>query len=186
MTQHEVIADLIQRTQQHITQVESFKNLADGQLNFKENSEKWSILECLEHLNLYGDFYLVEIENRILAAKEQNVQDTIFKSGWLGNYFAEGMLPPTDGKKMKTMKTFKDKDPKSSSLPRTTIDRFIKQQKRMLSLLQEAKKVDLNTVRTNITILKGIIRLKLGDTFRFVIFHNYRHILQAKKINIHN
>ena len=182
MTQHEIITDLIQRTEQYITTASSFKRLTDKQLNFKENPEKWSILECLEHLNLYGDFYLVEIENRILAAKEQNMQNIVFKSGWLGNYFAEGMLPPTDGTKMKTMKTFKDKDPKSSSLPRTTIDRFIKQQKMMLTLLEEAKKVDLNKIKTNITILKSILKLKLGDTFRFVIFHNYRHILQAEGV----
>lgn len=184
MTQYEIIADLTQRIEQHINQVEPFKKLTEEQLNFKENKDKWSILECLEHLNLYGDFYLVEIENRILAGKETNMQDADFKSGWLGNYFATSMLPPTDGKKMKTMKTFKDKDPKSSSLPYTTIDRFIKQQKMMLSLLQEAKKVDLNKVKTNITILKGIVKLKLGDTFRFVVFHNHRHILQAKNIMV--
>lgn len=84
---------------------------------------------------------------------------------------------------MRNMKTFKDKDPKSSSLPIIKIDRFLKQQKGMLRLIELAEKVDLNQIKTNITILKGIIRLKLGDTFRFVIYHNERHIQQAQKVN---
>lgn len=183
MQQKELIDNLIQRVQQSIKDAEAFLQFNDTQLNFKENPEKWSILECLEHLNLYGDFYLVEINDRILAAPEKTGQKAPFKSGFLGHIFTKDMLPK-EGEAMKKMTTFKDKDPKSSSLPSTTINRFIKQQKNMLLLLEQSRKVDLNQVKTNITILKGIIRLKLGDTFRFVIFHNQRHIIQAKKINI--
>lgn len=184
MKQTKLISDLKSMIQNHINDVQKFKSFSNEQLNYKSTPEKWSILECLEHLNLYGDFYLVEIEKRILAAKKIQGIKKDFKSGWLGNYFATSMLPSEDGSKMKTMKTFKDKYPKSSDLPRTTIDRFLKQQQMMLGLLDLAEEIDINQVKTNITILKGIIRLKLGDTFRFVIYHNHRHIIQAQNIEL--
>ncbi len=53
--------------------------------------KSWSILECLEHLNLYGDFYIPEIKNRIESSKTLPKEN--FKSRILGNYFAKSMLP---------------------------------------------------------------------------------------------
>jgi len=57
---------------------------------------------------------------------------------------------------------------------------FIAQQKQMIQLLNDAENVNLNKVKTSISISK-FIKLKLGDTFRFVIYHNLRHIEQAKR-----
>ena len=52
----ELLADLIERTRININTVEKFRDLPIEELNHKENTEKWSVLECIEHLNLYGDF----------------------------------------------------------------------------------------------------------------------------------
>lgn len=174
-----LIEDLITRTREIILQAEKYKSLPKEYISRKPHPEKWSVLECLEHLNLYGDFYLVEIENRILNSKSQTKKE--FKSGLLGNYFANSMLPKNG--KIKKMKTFADKDPINSELPPTTIDRFLKQQNRMIELLVLARKIDLNKVKTSITI--PVIKLKLGDTFRFVIYHNQRHMIQANNV-LHN
>ena len=80
----QLISDLLQRVETTTTKVQQFKTLDATQLNFKENPEKWSILECIEHLNLYGDYYLPEIEKRMLAQKTTTTATT-FKSGVIGN-----------------------------------------------------------------------------------------------------
>ena len=72
-------------------------------------------------------------------------------------------------------------NPANSQLDKRVIDEFLDQQKEMLRLLEASNKVSLNKARTNISISK-LIRLKLGDTFRFVIYHNQRHLVQALKI----
>lgn len=169
-----LLEDLVNRTKELIQKVKNVQTLPTGSLNFKYDPKSWSILECLEHLNLYGDFYLKEIEIRIIQGDKKAA--LTFQSGILGNYFANSMLPK-NGKIIK-MKTFKDKNPSNSSLSTTTIDRFLKQQQRMIELLMQAKNVDLNRVKTSITI--PIFKLKLGDTFRFVIYHNQRHMLQIE------
>lgn len=171
-----LVQDLVKRTKQLISQAETFRNKTEAELNFKQNPESWSVLECLEHLNLYGRFYLPEITKSIAGGKGQ--YEAIFKSGWLGNYFANSMLPK---EKLNKMKTFQNMNPVNSKLDRTVIDEFLDQQKEMLHLLEASRKVSLNKTRTGISISKWI-RLKLGDTFRFVIYHNQRHLVQALKI----
>jgi hypothetical protein len=172
-----LLADLKNDIGKGVEQAKAFKNLTTEQLNYKENPESWSILECLEHLNLYGDFYLPEIENRILEATP--TRSEIFKSGFFGNYFANTMQPKADGSVQK-MNTFKDKNPIHSDLSITTIDRFLKQQNQMLALLEQAENIDLTKVKTKTTL--PIIKFRLGDTFRFVIYHINRHLLQAKRV----
>lgn len=174
----QLIADLTQRVEKATETVQAFHELSPEQLNFKKHPESWSILECLEHLNLYGDFYLPEMEKQILGASHQKA--SVFKSGILGNYFANLMLPGPD--KIKKMKSPKDKNPSHSELSVATIDRFLKQQEHLLGLLEMAKRVNLTKTKTAISLSK-LIRLRLGDTFRFYIFHIQRHVLQAEKIH---
>lgn len=171
-----LIVDLKNRTNQLIAEAEALKGKSEEELNYKQHAESWSALECLEHLNLYGRFYLPEIKKQI--GQRKGKQEQVFKSGWLGNYFANSMLPKA---KLNKMKTFKNMNPLNSRLDKKVIDEFINQQKEMLHLLEEAHKVSLNKTRTAISISK-LIKLKLGDTFRFVIYHNQRHMVQANRI----
>ncbi|MDR6302292.1 DinB family protein [Mesonia maritima] len=170
-----LILDLIERTRQNINQVEQLSQLTEKELNKKKNQVTWSVLECIEHLNLYGEFYIPEIEQKIEQSKTD--PDQLFKSGILGNYFAKSMLPSG---KMRKIKTFKDKNPNGCKLNKRTLKRFLEQQKQILELLNKSRKVNLNKTKTAISISK-LLKLKLGNTFRVLIYHNQRHIEQAKK-----
>ncbi|MCU7550901.1 DinB family protein [Chitinophagaceae bacterium LB-8] len=176
---HLLIEDLLNRTEKATRAVKRFKELSIEQLNYKKSATEWSVLECIEHLNLYGDFYLVEIEKQILAHKSK-APSTVFKSGLLGNYFAN-LMQVKDGKVNK-MKSPKDKNPVNSVLTPTTLDRFLKQQERLKSLLIQAQHVDLTKTKTAIS-LTGLVQLRLGDTFRFFVYHIERHVLQAERIH---
>lgn len=171
----ELIQDLIERTRQNINKAELLKSKTDAALNYKTTSQSWSALECLEHLNLYGRFYLPEIAKQIKETPSQ--KETYFKSGWLGNYFANSLLPK---EKLNKMSTFKNMNPLNSKLDRTVINDFLNQQIQILELLDKSRDVSLNKTKTSISI-SSWIKLKLGDTFRVVIYHNQRHMMQAEK-----
>lgn len=171
-----LIKDLIERTQININQAEKYCALSIEKLNWRVKKDSWSILECFEHLNLYGDFYIPEINKRIESSK--TVAKELFQSGILGNYFAKSMLPQ---EKFKKIKTFKDKNPIGSNLNKTTIERFISQQEQILNLLEKSRKIDLSKTKTAISISR-LIKLKIGDIFRVVVYHNERHLVQANKI----
>ena len=170
-----LINELKEQVTNHIAFVESIKKLSEKELQQKKTDESWSALECIEHLNLYAAFYNPEIKSKIIKSKTHSSSN--FESGYLGNKFALDMLPKEG---MKTMSAFKSKSPKYSKLNvNDVLTRFIAFQSELLTLLESAKKVDLTTVKTAITL--PLLKFRLGDTFRFVIYHNERHIVQAKK-----
>lgn len=179
MLTSELLDELKNRTTQHLYFAETLSVKSESELNFRVSEDSWSALECLEHLNRYGDFYIPEIKRNISSAGKTS--QSYFRPGILGNYFAKSMLPK---EKLNTMKTLKTMNPIHSELHKNVIDQFIQQQKQMLQLLDEAQHVDLEKTKTSISISK-LIRLKLGDTFRFVIYHNERHIEQVKRILMH-
>ena len=94
-------------------------------------------------------------------------------------YFNVKMLAPKE--KLNMMKTFNYMNPLNSNLNEAIIDRFLNQQQDMLKIIEMAKIKNLNKVKTSISISK-LMKLKLGDTLRVVIYHNKRHIIQANKI----
>ena len=56
---------------------------------------EWSAMQCLDHLNMYGDYYLPAIEKKVINDAKQQLQQPaiVFKPGILGNYFTNMMRP---------------------------------------------------------------------------------------------
>lgn len=171
-----LLEELKNKTAQHLQYAENLISKSENELNFRTSADSWSVLECLEHLNRYGDFYIPEISHKISSSATTPKSD--FQPGILGNYFAKSMLPKEKLNKMKTLKTM---NPIHSQLNKEVVNEFIQQQQQLLNLLEKARHINLEKTKTAISISK-LITLKLGDTFRFMIYHNERHILQIKNI----
>lgn len=176
MRSEQLIQSLLEQTKLIVNQAEQLRPYDLTTLTWRENETSWNILECLEHLNRYGDFYLPVIENKIKTSPTR--ADGEFRSGRLGSYFAKSMLP---NEKMNRMKTFKSKNPLHAPLDKSVIDRFISQQFKLLDLLNQSRNVSLNKVRIP-TSISRLIKLKLGDTFQFFINHIIRHLEQIDRI----
>lgn len=176
MNSEMLLNDLIERTKNNLNHIERLKKLNLKELNYRKSSDSWSKLECIEHLNLYGDYYLPQIEKSIKNSKHNS--KPFFKPGILGNYFVNLMKT---NKKVKKMKTAKEMNPIESKLDSSSLDRFIFQQQKMLQLIEKTRKIDLTKNTTPVSISK-LIKLRVGDTLRFVVTHNERHIRQANNI----
>jgi len=178
----ELIETLQQQTEQHIQlAISEWQNKSAAPFNKPPIPGSWSAAQCLEHLNIYGRYYLPAIENAISrATKLQSIRSNIFKSGWLGNYFTNLMKPAANGSLKKKMKAPANARPQPELNATAVIAEFIDQQEKLLQLLEKAKSIDLNKARVPISIAR-FIRLKLGDVFMFLIAHNQRHILQAER-----
>lgn len=159
------------RVQRHLDiAVSKFQNLDESTLMKPSSNGGWSIAQCLDHLNSYGDFYLPEIE-KALKSSEGSPQGK-FRSGWLGGYFAK-MMEPSD----KKYPALKGHIPPLNLDAYAVVIKFISQQEDLLKYLQLAAHADLNfRVPTSIS---SLIKLKLGDVFQFLIAHNERHVQQA-------
>ncbi len=143
-------------------------------LTHRPQENSWNALECIEHLNLYAQFYIPEIKKRLSAAKRSD--KTTFQPGWLGDKMVKSCMPDAKSK----MKTFKAMNTLNVKVSKQVLADFIAHQKEFLQLLKEAQMVDLSKVKTSISI-SSLIKLRLGDVFRFVVYHQERHRLQAER-----
>lgn len=151
---------------------EKFSALPDDVLNLKPVPNAWSILECLEHLNLYSAFYLPEIEKHL---RNPGHPKATFKSGLWGNYLVKMIIPKEGGKKMKT---FKSMNAEGSKPNRDVVQVFMESQQDLANYIEMAKAADLNKAGIAVTFTP-LIKLKLGDALRFMAYHNQRHVRQA-------
>jgi hypothetical protein len=171
-----LIEALIEQTRHNINAITPLENEPVQALGWRSSNNTWNVLECLEHLNLYGAFYLPQIK---LAIQNSNtIPAENFKSSFLGAYFAKSMLPKNN---LNKMKTFKSKNPIHKILDKTVIQTFLQQQLQLVDLLHASRRVNLQNVKIK-TTLSGLLKLNLGDTFQFIINHNVRHIQQIENI----
>lgn len=171
----QLINELKSLTENHLELVKEWKEFPIEKWLNRPQNNSWNALECLEHLNYYGKFYLPEMEKQLNSSTIKNQE--YFHSGMLGNYFAKSMKPKEKGGKMKT---FKEMNPMGKELDKSVLNEFIFQQEILLELLNIAEHKNLTKIKTSISITKWI-KLRMGDTLRVVIYHNDRHIQQARK-----
>ena len=173
----QLLSELKQITRENLERAKAIQAHSEAALAWREEEKKWNALECIQHLNWYSDFYLPEIARRIEAAPKRPHAE--FKTNWLGKKFVKAVAPLEKG--AKGMNTMKDKNPLGMDLGPAALDQFIGDQQRMLELLEAAKEVNWTRTKTSISISKWI-KVRLGDTFRVVIYHNQRHLGQAERV----
>jgi uncharacterized damage-inducible protein DinB len=139
---------------------------------------KWSVAQVVEHLNSYNRYYLPEIKKALQNGKNAQLQySDQYKSGWFGDYFTKMMQPKEGGKIVNKMNAPKDHQPIQVLDAQRVLNEFISRQTDLLNYLQQASQTNMGKLRVPISISK-MIKLKLGDTFRFLIAHQQRHFIQ--------
>lgn len=173
----DLIAALKEDVQHIIEAAEHIKTADKNKLVYQLDKEKWSIVQILEHMNAYGRYYLPAIAKAL--EEDKSPRNAWFESGFWGNYFTKSMKPSNVHEiknKMKAMKAYCF--PNSLNIEQVT-NEFIQQQHILFGLLDKAKDKNLNAVRIPITVT-NLIKLKLGDIFRFLVAHEQRHMIQAR------
>ena len=162
-----------------LPKVQEIKEFDESVLNQAPAEGKWSIAQIIEHLNTYNRFYIPTIEKAVRS--DDRSFNPRFSPGLIGGYFTKMMQPDSDNRVKNKMKAAKNHSPVSRLDSAAVISYFEESEQELLRLLEEAKKVDLGKVRVPISISK-LIKLKLGDTFGFLIAHQRRHFVQIAEV----
>jgi uncharacterized damage-inducible protein DinB len=175
--------ELIQQLRTDIERVRAaaqfFKESDKHKMVYSPGSDKWSVVQILEHLNAYSRYYLPAIQKAM--TERPTSRSAWFQSGFWGDYFTKSMKPVNVYEvknKMKAMKAYSF--PNSLNVD-TVLNEFMQHEDELLRLLDMAQHVNLEEVRVPITITK-MIKLKLGDTLRFLVAHQQRHMIQARNM----
>ena len=175
MNTDELLDELIAMLSESRARAEQLRERNVEDLNWRPSEEKWTVLECLEHLNLYGDYYIPEIEKVIKKSRSQSTPKK-FKQTWWGDFFVNA-LAPRSKRAIKPLNAMEKLNPKGMKLGSETIERFVKQHSQLIDLYEQARSVDIQHKCTGTTI--PLVRLRLVDTLRGQSYHSRRHVDQA-------
>lgn len=157
--------------------VRFFKETDKSKLVYRIEESRWSVVQTLEHLNAYNRYYLPAIDKAISESKHGH--SAWFNSGYWGEKFTKSMKPTNVYEIKNKMKGMKKYSFPNSLNVETVLNEFEEHQQRLLQLIDNARNKDLTSIHVPITLTK-LIKLRLGDTFRFIIAHEQRHMIQAR------
>jgi hypothetical protein len=102
-----------------------------------------------------------------------------FIPGFWGDYFTKMMMPTNVYEIKNKTKTSRSSNPPRGLNVEDVFNEFLQHQRKLLQLLEVARRRNLNTIHIPTSFSK-LIRLRLGDTFRFIVAHEQRHMIQAR------
>lgn len=152
--------------------------LGEDQFVWKPGPNRWSIAECLEHMNATARAYLPAIDEGIAdAIRHGAYAEGPFQYSLVGRIFSRMMEPPARFR----MRAALDKQPGPERPKRETLAGFRAYQVQYVDRLRQANGIDLSRscVRSP---LASWIRIPLGSAFASMAAHERRHLWQARKI----
>lgn len=153
--------------------------LNEEDLTWRPKPRKWNILEVIEHLNRFGDFYLPLISDVIRRPKSLNKSD-VYSSGFLGENILKRIRPFNGVVPFKTTTPSRN-DPFLRVLDRSVIDQHLEQQVTLEQILNEAHVINFskNYIKT---MVSPYFKLSAGDSIRLLTYHMERHFVQLDNL----
>ncbi len=153
-----------------------YQDLDEGILCQPSPTGGWSIVQCLAHLNSYGDYYLPYLRQG-LEKPPATTSGNPYVGSWLGTYLIRLMEPD---RSRATFKAITRHQPREIDNAHGVVTVFIDQQASLLDLLKRAQQADVNTRWIPLSIAP-FIRLSAGDILEFLVVHTKRHLIQARR-----
>ncbi len=158
-----------------------FAHLSDEQLRWKPAPDRWSIVECLQHLNLAERFYIRNIQHKVdkLGLAQTNPTDQPIQSDWVGKVMLYVVDPQV---KLKLPAPGMIRPRPAADLDPTDVkNQFVELQTLLHSLLDKAVYLDWNGEKV-MSLFGNWIKIRLGDAFRMLVAHSERHMKQAMRV----
>ena len=157
---------------------ELVQSLTDEQFNWSPVPGRWSIAQCVEHLNVTARMYLPKLDEGIADAIRRGLYgEGPFRYNWFGRMFVRSQEPTTK-MKYKAAKAFL---PAPSRPKQETLAAFRAYQVQFIDRLRQANGLDLARARVKSPAI-NLLRMPLGSGFALMVAHERRHLLQARNV----
>jgi DinB superfamily len=155
--------------------------LTDRQFNWRPALGKWSIAECLSHLEVVGRKHLPRIDEAIGHAHAARWHsDGPFKYGFVEKWFVHANEPPPRIR----MKAPRAAAPLAFQPRRELWAEFVALQEELRERIRQAQGLDLARAKVNSPFMRPF-RLGLGTCLAFLAAHQRRHLWQARQVRSH-
>lgn len=157
---------------------ETFGKLSSEQLNWKPNTESWSIGQCFEHLIVTNNLYFPAIQRVIDGKHRNNFYSKIPFGVDLIAVLMKNSLNPNQKRKMKTFTIF---EPAVSDIPNTIIEDFSKNNRKLIEMIHAVSNKEIHKIKIP-EPLHDALNLRLADAFEILLLHEQRHFRQAERV----
>jgi hypothetical protein len=155
--------------------------LKESQFNWRPDPRRWSMAECLLHLNIVGDRYVRLLEKTL---EDPGVRGRVgqgpFAHGVLGKWILTNTEPPPK-RKLKAPRSF---TPAYGQPITAVLPTFRHVQEQLALLLEQANGLDLERIKIRALGL-GPVRVNLYVAFAWIAAHERRHLWQARQVRNH-
>lgn len=174
--------DLKNRLNRVLKTVEhEFAHLSDEQLRWKPAPDRWSIIECLQHLNLAERYYIRTIQHKVdaLAHAPLPPTDQPLMSDWVGKAF-RWAVDPTRKTRLPAPGIVRPLTA-TDLRPADVMSQFLDLQTTLLRLIEPATYLDWNREKIK-TLFGNWLTIRVGDALLMVQAHTERHLQQAMRV----
>lgn len=168
----------ISDSESFVNEIKKLYSLSDDQINWKPDSDVWSVAECIEHLAVTNKLYFNEMERQFAEKQISCIDsDESVKHKFFGKLIMKAVDPSND-RKTKTFNVFK---PGRSSYNRNVIDKLINIQKDLINLISASFNINFNKYVMSSPASK-LIKENFSDVLEIIRLHNKRHLLQIDQL----
>ena len=139
--------------------------------------ERWSILECLDHLAISSEIYLDAMQPAVGDARPGSAAAVFQTAGFPSTKFVRDLEPPPRTKIRAPAKI----RPRPTLNPEGILPQFLKSMDRVSALVASSSGKDLNAVRFR-NPLFPVIRFTVASGFLMLAAHGRRHLWQAEQV----
>jgi len=156
-----------------------FRPLSDEQLRQKPAPGAWSIIECLQHLNLAERYYIRNLQKKAddLGLVQYAPSDQTLTSDWVGKALRY-LVDPQSTLKLPAPGMIR---PRKDLEPGPVLAQFVELQTLFIGLIDRLSYYDWNTTRLP-TLLGNWLKIRLGDAILMLVAHTERHLQQAMRV----
>jgi len=158
-----------------------YAGLTETQLSWRPEPGRWSIAECLDHLNVTGEEILKFVNGAVERGWARGTTGSPpFRYGWLGDWFVRA-IGPSNARKMPAPRLYR---PREDLRVSAVLPEFLDLQEALVAALERANGLDLARVRARSPVTP-LLRIGVGQWFSAVAGHQVRHLRQTRAVREH-
>lgn len=179
---HPGLVRLIDENAANLRRAESIvAGLSPAQFNWRSEPGRWSIGQCLAHLNIINSGEPKPIQVAIADARARGIVGAgPYRYGFLSTWFVKNM----DERPKRKFKAPKFYLPPSDSEPAKTLEEYRRNSTTFAELMERANGLDLARVKVPL-IKPSWAKMPLGARFALLTAHDRRHLSQAEQVHSH-
>ncbi len=157
------------------------RGLTEDQFHWSPMAARWSIAQCVVHLDIIGARYLPSLDETIERAKAENLLSRgPFRYGFLERWIVHATEPPPRIR----LRTPSSTRPPDDRLLADVTENFRLLQDELRKRIRAANGLDLARAKVTSPFVKAL-KMGLGPCFAFLLAHERRHLWQARQVRNH-